>query len=70
MYDVYIAQMNGCSTSTLNRVKVRPFILLSGIIVFQKQKLKKNTVVGSENSKCKHEGTVITLGNVISPVIR
>ena len=66
MYDVYIAQMNGCSTSTLNRVKVRPFILLSGIIVFPTlQKLKK-TVVGSENSKCKHKGTVITLGNVIS----
>ena len=67
MYDVYIAQMNGCSTSTLNRVKVRPFILLSGIIVFPTlQKLKKNTVVGSENSKCKHKSTVITLGNVIS----
>ena len=46
MYDVYIAQMNGCSTSTLNRVKVRPFILLSGIIVFPTlQKLKKKLLL-------------------------
>ena len=43
MYDVYIAQMNECTFFT---VKVRPFILLSGIIVFLTlQKLKKKLLL-------------------------
>ena len=59
--DVCISQMKD---STLYRVKVRPFILLGGIIVFP-GKAKKKTVC-RENSKFQPKVSVITVGNVIS----